>query len=205
MSEGQSSERSAAGSSSDSAKNGDSGETPRIWRWQAWGHLAGWPLFAGGLTAVLGVAGMWAVGRVSSAEAATLLESMFPTTRFLCSSIMTASATILALMLTLLGITQNTDSKLKPAFYRRVRLIAFLDSLTFASATLLLMLHSIPIQESDNVPTSWYRIMYYVLMAASSAVSGLLAVIVMSLYDTIRDMIHVVGAYKESSLLVEEE
>lgn len=45
--------------------------------------------------AIMGIA-TFAVGRVTASEGRSLVEAILPTSRFLCSAVMTATATILA-------------------------------------------------------------------------------------------------------------
>lgn len=64
---------------------------------------AKWALAGGAFTALFAVGVMSLVGRVGDYQARRLLEATIPTIRFLSSSVMTASATVLALMLTMLA------------------------------------------------------------------------------------------------------
>jgi hypothetical protein len=118
---------------------------------------------------------------------------MLTTTRFLCSGVMTASATTLALMLTLLSLSANASSKLKRDHYERVRQIALLDAVAFIAATFVLLCLNIPVEQADNVDASWYDVLYYAFLGASAVLGGLLVVIVLMLYNTVKYMILVVG------------
>jgi hypothetical protein len=111
-----------------------------------------WTLTGGAIALVVTFGGAWAVGETSGAEARALLNGMLPTTRFLCSGVMTASATTLALMLTLLSLSANTSSKLKQDHYERVRQIALLDAIAFIAATcVLLCLNILASLQGDDV------------------------------------------------------
>lgn len=162
-------------------------------------------LWGGGIAILVAIGGIFAVGQVGSAEARQLLNAMFPTTRFLCSAVMAGSATILALMLTVLSLTQNVDQSIKPKHYRRVRDIAFLDTLTFIGATLLLLFHSIPVQDSDQVPSTWYAAIYYVLLCWTALIGGMLITTMIMLYRTTVDMIYIVSGFTDHSLVKDED
>lgn len=96
-----------------------------------------------------------AIGNLSSFEARTLLEASLPTVRFLCSAVMTASATTLALMLTMLSLSAGSDRKIKGARFERIRQIAFVDVVAFVGATLLLVALVVPFAESSEIPAGW--------------------------------------------------
>lgn len=152
-----------------------------------------WTLTGGAIALVVTFGGAWAVGETSGAEARALLSGMLPTTRFLCSGVMTAAATTLALMLTLLSLSANANSKLKRDHYERVRQIALLDAVAFIAATFVLLCLNIPVELADNVAASWYDVLYYAFLGASAILGGLLVVIVLMLYNTVKYMILVVG------------
>jgi hypothetical protein len=163
----------------------------------------------GVLAAMVTVAGTLAVGDLSGAEARPLLEAMFPTTRFLCSAVMTGSATILALMLTLLSLSHNVSMKaeeqIQTVHFRRIRQIALIDTVTFIGASLLLLFHSIPIGESNEVPAPWFEPVYYILLSSTAIIGGLLVTVVLMLYHTVHDMIHTLGPMEETPLIASEE
>ena len=162
--------------------------------------------FLGGLlAAVVAMGGSSVVGSLYGAEGRLLLEAMLPTTRFLCSAMMTATATILALMLTILSLSSNSSNRLHSFHYKRVHQIAILDMVAFVGATLLLLFLNIPLEESDSISTEWYSTTYYVVLIYSSVLGGMLISIVMMLHAAIRDMISVVGLQDEEHPLYQEE
>jgi hypothetical protein len=162
-------------------------------------------LLGGALAALVSIAGSWAVGQLHGAEGLVLLEAMLPTTRFLCSAVMTATATILALMLTLLGLSTNASDQIHPAHFKRVKQIALIDTVAFAAATLFLLILNIPLEETENLTTGWYNAAYYGVLVFSSLLGGLLITAVLMLYDAVRDMIHILGLRSEEHPLVQNE
>lgn len=161
---------------------------------------------AGGLIAALLIFfGTFGVGQVSNVEAFTLIQAMLPSTRFLCSAVMTASATILALMLTLLSFSHQAEQTLRPTHYQRIKQVARLDSIVFIAATFLLVFINIPVQESREVLRGWYSVLYFALLVYSARVGGLLISIVLMLYNATGDLIIVAHPHKEHSHLTMSE
>lgn len=157
------------------------------------------------LAAVIASGGAYAIGNLGGIEAIGLIQSTLPTSRFLASALMTSSATILALMLTLLSLSSGADSQLRPIHYRRVRIIALVDTAAFVAATIFLLLLNIPVEETENVPADWYVTLYYMMLGASAALGGLLICIVLMLYHTVRDVIHTVSGGEEGPLVADED
>lgn len=145
------------------------------------------------------------VGRVSGIEAARLLEATIPTTRFLCSGIMTASATILALMLTLLGVSSSTDPRLVRAHYTRIRQIALGVVVSFIIATALLVSLVLPFGENLEIDTSWYVAIYYGVVSTSAILSGILVTVMILLYSAVRDIIDVFQKGQDAGLVQHED
>ncbi len=162
-------------------------------------------LLGGVLTGIVALAGGYFVGQISGYGARVLLEATLLTTRFLCSAVMTSTASILALMLTLLGLSGGMDVTLKPSHYLRVRRIALVDLIAFIVATLFLLLLSVPVSESDQVSSSWFTTVYYVVLGISSVLGGILITTVLMLYDTVKDVIQVVGLEGNPSHMVAAE
>lgn len=152
-----------------------------------------WRALIGGMVgAVVVFLASYISGQVTGLEALAMLEAMRPTTRFLCSAVMTASATILALMLTLLSLSFGAQYELQSVHYRRVRQIAWIDSVGFISATIFLLFLNVPIGGADNVPASWFSAIYYVSLTLSSLLGGLLIAVILMLYNTLQKLIQVI-------------
>ena len=158
-------------------------------------------LFVGGRRAIYGgfsaaavaLAGQWLIGRVYTGyEARQFLESMSSSALYFGSAIVTAAATILALMLTILSLTSQSDEDFDQIFFLRVERIAKLATIILMGGILLLLFLSIPIKESDNVPGSWFTTIYYTLIFILAALAGLLITIVLMLLNAISSLIEVV-------------
>lgn len=151
-------------------------------------------LFGGIIAASTALMGSYITGRVGGTEAISLLKAILPTTRFLASALMTASATILALMLTLLTLSHSSSSELKATHYRRVKQIAWIDSVGFVAATIFLMLLNMPLEEgAEQVPNHWFSTIYYFVLITSAILGGIIITVVLMLYNSVKTLIKVVN------------
>lgn len=158
-------------------------------------------LLGGGIAAGIAIAGIWLVGRLSGAEARVLTETTLPRLHVLCNTVILASATILALMLTLLGLSTGSETKLKPVHYKRIQQLSLLDASVFVAAMLIFLILNIPIMDAEKVPVNWFSTIYYVSVVAAALLGGALVSTVMMLYNTVRDLIAVVGLGEEEHSL----
>ncbi len=149
---------------------------------------------SGGIIAAVVVGlGAYFLGNLSGYEAKELIKSSLPGTNTLCNTIVLASATILALLLTLLSVSSSTKSKLTEEHYRHVLLIAKIDTVVFVAAMIVFQLLNIPITEAENVPTSWFATFYYLSLGLSAILSGGLISVVLMLYNAVSSIIKIVG------------
>ena len=137
--------------------------------------------------------GAFILGNISGYEAKVLLEASLPGINTLCNTIVLASATILALLLTLLSLSSNSKSKLTKDHYKHVLIIAKIDTIVFVASMIIFQLFNIPIAEADNVPRSWFTIIYYSSLGLSALLSGGLISVVLMLYSTVSSIIKIVG------------
>lgn len=148
----------------------------------------------GGITAgAVALGGQWLLGSIYSGyEARQFLESMSSSALYFGSAIVTAAATILALMLTILSLTSQSDDDFDKVFYLRVERIGKLATVALMGGIVLLLFLSIPVKEADNVPSSWFTIIYYVLMTFLAILAGILIAIVLMLQNAISSLISVI-------------
>jgi hypothetical protein len=158
-------------------------------------------LLGGGAAAVIALVGIWVVGHLSGAEARALTEATLPRLHTLCNTVILASSTILALMLTLLGLSTGSNIKLKAAFYERIQQLSLLVVIVFGVAMLVFLLLNIPIMEADKVAASWFETIYYVAVICSSVLGGALVTVMITLYHTVHGLIEVVGLGVEDHAL----
>ncbi|TXD81567.1 hypothetical protein ESY86_06945 [Subsaximicrobium wynnwilliamsii] len=145
--------------------------------------------------------GVFLVGNVSGYEAKNLLEVSLSGLNMLCNTIVLASATILALLLTLLSVSIGSTNSLKKRHYFQVLHIAKFDVILFISALILFQFFNIPIMESNEVPTSWYVSIYWITLGASSLISGMMITVILLLYNAVTNIIAIVGLGKEHELI----
>ncbi|MGA8855513.1 MAG: hypothetical protein WB492_15180 [Christiangramia sp.] len=159
----------------------------------------------GGIVATLFTGlGVFLLGQVSGYEAKQLITSSHEGLNMLCNTIILASATILTLLLTLLGISTGSKSKLKSDHYHQVLDIAKLDTVLLVGALIMFQLFNIPIIEADNVPLSWYSTVYWTSLTSSSILSGMMITVVLMLYTTLKNIIHIVGLNNDHHLISDD-
>lgn len=149
--------------------------------------------------------GVFLVGNVSGYEAKNLLEVSLSGLNMLCNTIVLASATILALLLTLLSVSIGSTNSLKKRHYFQVLHIAKFDVILFISALILFQFFNIPIMESNEVPTSWYVSIYWITLGASSLISGMMITVILLLYNAVTNIIAIVGLGEDHELLSTED
>ncbi len=150
-------------------------------------------LFGGIAVGVAALVGQMLVGFVYNGfEAHDLLQALIPPAQSFGGAVVQASATILALMLTLLSLSRREIDDLEPGFFHRIDRVAELSSITLAAAILLLLLFSIPLQQSKTLPVNWFQIIYYVLVVVTAAIAGLVVMIVIMLYTAIKSIVQAV-------------
>jgi hypothetical protein len=146
-------------------------------------------LIGGIVSTVIIFLGTYLLGSVSDSEAIDNLREIRPTLRFTASGTLTATATVLALMLTLLSFSQNSDRKLKGHHYDRIWWIARFAAGVFVAALLLLMILNIPINNAEETFSGAYDIVYYSLLVYAALIGGCMVTIVLLLYQAARDII----------------
>ncbi|HAV53904.1 MAG TPA: hypothetical protein DCX41_03100 [Aequorivita sp.] len=148
--------------------------------------------------------GAFLLGNLSGYEAKVLIDTSLSGISMLCNTIVLGSATILALLLTLLGISSGVESKIKKVHYYQVLNIAKLDTLLFIGALLLFQFFNIPITESENLPTSWFAYIYWATLFFSSLLSGFMVTVILMLFTTFRNIINIMG-FKKKDYLVDND
>lgn len=150
-------------------------------------------LIGGVFAAAVALVGQWLIGQIYSGyEARRLVEAMAASAHYLGSAVVTASATIIALMLTMLSLSNQTEDDFDIIFYRRIKRIGVLATASLIGGILLLLFLSVPLQEADSVPSRWFTTIYYVLIGFLAVLSGLLVAIVLMLLNAITSLIDVV-------------
>lgn len=151
-------------------------------------------LVGGVLAGSIAFGGQWIVGQVYSGyEARQLLEAVASSSLYLGGSIVTASATIIALMLTMISLSKQSNSEFDAIFFKRIQKIGQLSAIALISGILLLLFLSIPLQESDQVPAYYFKPIYYILIVFVALLSGLMVSIILMLLNAINSLINIVS------------
>ena len=162
-------------------------------------------IVGGALFLIVISAGSFITGHLSGYEAKQLIKSSITGLNTLCNTIVLASASILALLLTVLGLSSNSSSELREGHYLNIMQIARFDTIVFIGALLCFVLFNLPVTESENIPENWYDIIYYVTLILISILSASLIVVVFMLYGTVTNIIKLMGLGKTEHLIAEKE
>ncbi|MEL7728717.1 hypothetical protein AAG612_04205 [Citromicrobium bathyomarinum] len=153
-------------------------------------HTLLWPVLAFSTFCLIGLGAREAIGTVyGAAEARDLLEALSRAGLYLGSAIATASATTLALMLTLIGMLRRIDTEFDQQTYKQVTRIAVLSTATLMISFLVLLAFTLPIGEFENLPSGWYNYLYTALFALTVAMVALAATSVTIVFMTIHSIV----------------
>ena len=156
-------------------------------------------------TIIMGT-GTFILGQISGYKALELLKHSMSGINMLCNTVILGSTTILALMLTVLGLSRSSDSRLTDRHYKDVLMIAKYDTVLIVAAVITFLFLNLPISESEEVGRSWYESIYYLSLGMAALLGGGFIAVVMMLYGTIANVILIVGLnVKEHRLISDEE
>jgi hypothetical protein len=159
----------------------------------------------GGVVATIGLfGGVVLVGNVASFQALRLIEATIPTGQFLASASIAAGVTVLALMLTLIGITASSDLTFTDIHYRRIRSINVLALFVIVTAVVVLVAMAIPIGEVDEV-RNYYAVLYFLLAALLSLLGGLVVAMALMIGGTVRGLVDATHPEGTSHLVVDDD
>lgn len=154
-------------------------------------------VIGGSLAAAITGIGGWLVGEATGGEGHMLLNMTLETTRNFCGTVTLALGNILALMLTLLSLSANSNVNLTWGHYERVKQIAWLVTVVLIGSILVYLLLNIPLEESDQSGIPSFEYLYYMTLAVGSALGGALISVVLMLYNTVKDIINAIGPDEE--------
>ena len=163
-------------------------------------------LIGGIIAAIFTGLGAFALGNVSGYEARELIKSSISGFNMLCNTVILASATILALLLTLISVSSSTKTSLNKTHYKHVILIAKIDTVVFVAAMIIFQFFNLPVTEADSVPNEWFTYIYYTTLIVSSILSGGIISVVLMLYNAVTSIIKVVGlGIEDHPILLKED
>ncbi len=122
-------------------------------------------------------------------EAKQLLEFVQRASLYYGSAVMTASATILALILTVLGLTTAHMKNPDKTTFVRLHAIAAFCVYAFIASVFLLLMSSLPVDEFEKIPSDWYRFAYYVICFWNGMLAGYIISAILILRDTASNII----------------
>jgi hypothetical protein len=159
---------------------------------------------AGGLVAsIVLYLGVLGVGGVGDFEALQIIESVLPTSRFLASTSVGSGATVLALLLTLIGLSLNSEIEFDRRLYQRARYITVLSLVAILLGVAILLAVSIPISEVETLK-GFYDVMYYSLTAALALLGGVVVTIGLMITATLVGLIHLADPRGDSKYLAND-
>ena len=162
-------------------------------------------IVGGVVSTIVMATGTFILGKISGYKALELLKNSMSGINMLCNTVILGSTTILALMLTLLGLSRSSNSKLTDRHYRDVLMIAKADTIVIVTAVIVFLMLNLPISESEEVDRAWFQTIYYVSLGMASLLGGGFIAVVMMLYGTIANVILIVGLNVTDHPLVSDE
>lgn len=160
----------------------------------------------GGIVSTIVMAsGTFILGQISGYKAMELLKNSMSGINMLCNTVILGSTTILALMLTLLGLSRSSESRLTDRHYKDVLMIAKSDTILIVVTVVTFLMLNLPISESKEVGSNWYQTIYYASLGMASLLGGGFIAVVMMLYGTITNVILIVGLNVKNHPLISTE
>lgn len=174
---------------------------------QRWNHDVTRAAIGGAITLAMGAGSAAVLGSANRFETRHLIESLSGVLPYLASAGIGGGASILALMLTLLGVSRQSEVRFTETFYRRILWIARQASVLFAGCILLLLTLAAPVVEADAFASASDLLtgQYYVTAVLTSLISGLSISLIMMLQSTVSDLVMVLGFGVEDHYLLAHE
>ena len=146
------------------------------------------PVLAIGIViAVVGsVTQPWLVSVIySDTDVLDILKGLYDSSLYFGSSMATATATLLGLMLTLLSLATSSSVNFDDQLYDRVKLISLLAVVGFLTSLLQLAVLSLPLGKFPSVPDYWFQALYYAINTLNFAIVGIVTSLTLLLTDAI--------------------
>lgn len=139
---------------------------------------------------VIGLLFLGIQGIFGQLPAYRMLEALHGTSNSLCFAGITASATIMPLLLTIFSFARRAETDFDTWFYRRIKNIALLCCGSFISGLFTLIVLSAPIGDIEVIE-GWYDTIYYITVGGLAVMVGFLIAILVLLYFAILHIIDV--------------
>ncbi len=142
----------------------------------------------------------WLVSIIYSDTAVLdILQVLYDSSLYFGSSMATATATLLGLMLTLLSLANSSSVNFDDRLYDRVKLISLLAVVGFLTSLLQLAVLSLPLGEFSSVPDYWFKVLYYLINTINFVIIGIVTSLTLFLTDAIFTAINKLHPGRESS------
>lgn len=164
----------------------------------------GWAFVGGAVAAVALFGTTIGVGRIGDFKALRLIEAVLPAARFLASSAIAAGATVLALLLTLLGLSLTSEFRFGARLYERARYITILSAAAIVAGVGVLLAVAVPVAEVEGLD-GFYDLLYYVLVGSVSVLGGIVVTIGFMIAETLFGLISIGHPDGSSTLLAEDD
>ena len=145
------------------------------------------------LFCLMGAGARYAIGTVySSGQAIDLMNSLASSGLYLGSASATASATVVALMLTLTGMINRMDTDFDHPVWKSIDRVSQLSIFSMIASLTLLLALVFPIGEFEKMPANWFVRLYDILFGLTVLSIALLAATATMLYSTLRAVIRAI-------------
>jgi hypothetical protein len=122
-------------------------------------------------------------------EGKDLLSAIQRASLYYGSAVAGTSATVLALMLTLLSLVTNTNKEIEKGIFTRLHIIALLCVVAFTEAIVLLLVISFPVDGLDKVPGEMFTYIYYAICIWNGMMAAHMISTIFILRDTLVNII----------------
>lgn len=147
-------------------------------------------IIAWAIAIIVTVGVVFVTGNIYSiSQAKNLLEAVQKASLYYCSAIITASATIIALMLTLLTLTHDKMDEPQKEIFSRLNAITHLSVIAFIEAVVLLLIISFPTQKFQNMEDAWFHYGYYVITIWNGMLAAHMIATILILKDITKNII----------------
>lgn len=143
------------------------------------------------------------VGRIGSFEALRLIQAVLDSALFLGSTVVAAAVTVLALMLTLVGLSLTSEYTFSPRLYSRAMSITRMAVGCLILGVGVLLAVTFPVAEVEEAAVH-YESLYYILSIALALLGGMVTAMGLLIGMTLAGLIRV-GDPDEESDIIEED
>lgn len=132
-------------------------------------------LFSWGLAILLALLIIFATGGlygIGEGEAREIIDTLQSSSLYYGAAIMTSSATILALMITILSMAYSSDEDFEDETYTNLKAIALLCVISFIGGVALLFFISFPVKELDKINNDYIIYFFYAITIWNGLLAG---------------------------------